>query len=122
MSWRTWQVSRRLLRGTHIYTSVQKIYALTNLEIRARGIVQRFQIWEGPEELLWSVSIFVTKSHPRRPLTGESRIEPTRLMLMRRMKRFPICFMISERGSWTQSVESSSREAESTHANLARLA
>jgi hypothetical protein len=111
MSWRTWQVSRRLLRGTHIYTSVQKIYALTNLEIRARGIVQRFQIWEGPEELLWSVSIFVTKSHPRRPLTGESR-----------MKRFPICFMISERGSWTQSVESSSREAESTHANLARLA
>jgi hypothetical protein len=32
--------------------------------------------------------------------SGESRIDPTRLILIRRMNRLPICFMISLRGSW----------------------
>lgn len=31
--------------------------------------------------------------------SGESRTEPTRLMLMRRINRLPICFMISLRGN-----------------------
>lgn len=35
-------------------------------------------------------------------LTGESRIDPTRLMLIRRMNRFPICFIISLLGNYTQ--------------------
>lgn len=34
-------------------------------------------------------------------LTGESRIDPTRLMLIRRMNRFPICFIISLLGNYT---------------------
>ncbi len=44
---------------------------------------------------------FVSGFHSRvKELTGESRIEPTRLILIRRMNRFPICFMISLLGSW----------------------
>lgn len=37
----------------------------------------------------------------RAGLTGESRIDPTRLMLIRRMNRFPICFIISLLGNYT---------------------
>lgn len=38
------------------------------------------------------------KKGPR--LTGESRIDPTRLMLIRRMNKFPICFIISLLGNF----------------------
>lgn len=41
----------------------------------------------------------------RKRLTGESRIDPTRLILIRRMKRFPICFIISLLGNYNHHTE-----------------
>lgn len=46
-------------------------------------------------------------------LTGESRIDPTRLMLIRRMKRFPICFIISLLGNYNHHTEREKRERSS---------
>lgn len=46
-------------------------------------------------------------------LTGESRIDPTRLMLIRRMKRFPICFIISLLGNYNHHTERKERERSS---------
>lgn len=46
-------------------------------------------------------------------LTGESRIDPTRLMLIRRMKRFPICFIISLLGNYSHHTEREKRERSS---------
>lgn len=43
-------------------------------------------------------------------LTGESRIDPTRLMLIRRMKRFPICFIISLLGNYNHHTERKERK------------
>lgn len=69
-------------------------------------------------------------------LTGESRIDPTRLMLIRRMKRFPICFIISLLGNYNHHRERKERKIisktceknldkrfrrEATHANFPSL-
>lgn len=75
---------------------------LRDLEIRFEGAIERFEIREGPEELLRrddrSASIDPTQaSNLQLGRTGESIMEPTSEMLTRKRKSRPICFMISLR-------------------------
>jgi len=41
------------VKRTHIHTRIQQIYPLANFEVRPRGVVERFQIWERPKEFLY---------------------------------------------------------------------
>jgi hypothetical protein len=58
------------------------------------------RIWEANQKNSCTiVAVSVSSGTSRMGLTGESRIDPTRFIFIRKMNKFPICFMISLLGN-----------------------
>lgn len=85
-----------------LHARVEEVDALRDLEVAPRRVVQRLQVGVCPEDLLrvivsgeWLADGFAALRWDGTGRTGESRTEPTELMLVRRRNSSPIFRMIS---------------------------